>query len=87
MTDITTIQEAIKSFVLTQFLPDEDPAELTLDTELISTGIIDSLATLKLITYLEEQFGISIEAHEVNVEQLNSVASVASLVESKLKAR
>lgn len=84
MTDITTTLEVVKEFVLDQFLPGEDPAALAPDTELISTGIIDSLATLKLVAFLEENFGIHIEAKEVNPVTLNTLASISSLVESKL---
>ena len=34
------------------------PSELTDDTPLITSGILDSIATLKLVTFLEERFGI-----------------------------
>ena len=43
------IESAVKTFILTEFLPGEDPAELTMDTPLITGGILDSIATLKLV--------------------------------------
>ena len=58
--DTTTIKQSVKEFVLTEFLPGEDPAALTDDTEMFSQGILDSLASLKLVAYLEETFGIEI---------------------------
>lgn len=77
-------EDAIREFVLREFLPDEDPNELTPGTELISTGILDSLATLKLVTFLEEHFGIAVAAHEADEEHLNTIADIAKLVQSKL---
>jgi acyl carrier protein len=78
-------KRAVKEFVLREFLPGEDPDELEDDTPLITGGILDSIATLKLVAFLEEQFGISIAAHEADVDHLNTLNDIASLVESKRK--
>jgi acyl carrier protein len=50
----------------------------------MTTGILDSVSTLKMVTFLEETFGISVEAHEANEEHLNTVADICELVLSKL---
>lgn len=83
MTDTQTIQSTVKQFILAEFLPGEDPNELQADTELVTTGILDSVATLKLVSYLEDTFGISIEAHEADVEHLNTLNDITKLVRSK----
>ena len=77
------IREDIKEFILTEFLPGENPHALTDSTPLITEGILDSLATLKLVSFLEERFGIKIKAHETDVEHLNDIASIVNLVRSK----
>jgi acyl carrier protein len=77
------IRTAIRDYLLEEFLPGEDPEELSDDTPLISGGVLDSISTLKLVVYLEERFGISLEAHEAGVEHLDSVDRIASLVEQK----
>lgn len=78
-------KRAVKDFILREFLPGEDPNELQDDTPLITGGILDSIATLKLVAFLEEQFGISIAAHEADVDHLNTLNDIASLVASKRK--
>jgi acyl carrier protein len=77
------IQSAIKTFILNEFLPGEDPAALTDTTPLATTGILDSIAILKVVTFLESQFGITLEAHETGVENMNTVADISRLVMSK----
>jgi acyl carrier protein len=77
------ITSAVKTFLLNEFLPGEDPAALTATTPLITTGILDSIAVLKLVTFLEGQFRITLEAHETDAEHLNTVADIAQLVASK----
>ncbi len=74
----------VKSFVLENFLPGEDPANLTPDTPLITGGILDSIGTLKLVVFLENQFGITLEAHEAGAEHLDNLDAIESLIRSKV---
>jgi len=78
-----TIVPVVKEFVLTRFLPGEDPNRLTGSTELIRSGILDSLATLSLISFLEEQFKIELEAHETDIDNFDRIEDIAALVERK----
>ena len=73
----------VKKYILDTFLPGENPDELKETTPLISGGILDSIATLKLVMFLEERFGISVEAHEADREHLDTLADIAALVERK----
>ncbi len=78
------VKEVIKGYILHEFLPGENPAELTDSTPLITGGILDSLATIKLTVFLEERFQIQIQAHETMVDYLNTISDIAQLVQSKL---
>lgn len=78
------IKSAVKTYVLTEFLPGEDPSALTDATQLITTGVLDSISVLKLVTFLESHFGITLSAHETDVEHLNTLPLIAALVKSKL---
>ena len=64
-------------------LPGEDPAALTETTPLMTTGILDSIAVLKVVTFLENEFHITIEPHEAVVENLNTLSEMARLIMSK----
>jgi len=81
MNDVTV---PIKHYLLEHFLPGEAPANLTGTTPLISGGILDSLGTLELVSFLESNFGIELEAHEVNADRLDTIERIAALVRSKL---
>ena len=77
------IEEAVRGYILKEFLPGEDPAELTDSTPLITGGILDSLATLKLVAFLEERFAITLHAHDVDIDHLDTIAHIATLVRSR----
>jgi acyl carrier protein len=78
------IKDIVKEYILEEFLPGENPAELTESTPLITGGILDSLATIKLVAFLEERFHIKIQAHETMVDYLNTIPDIAQLVSSKM---
>lgn len=78
------IKSTVKAFILEEFLPGENPAELTDAVPLISDGILDSLATLKLVFFLEEQFGFEVQPHEVSSDNLNTISDIADFVNSKI---
>jgi acyl carrier protein len=73
----------IKDYIMSEFLPGEDPAELTDDTPLISGGILDSIATLKLVMHIEETWGVSFQPHEVDKENLDTLDRIVRLLVSK----
>jgi acyl carrier protein len=78
------IKDTVKSFILGEFLPGESPDQLTDSTPLVTGGVLDSIATLKLVSFLEEQFRIELAPHETDADHLDTIADIATLVESKL---
>lgn len=77
------VEQSIQKHILSEFLEGEDPGELMKSTPLISTGILDSLATLKLVLFLENEFSISVDPQEVTAEYLDTIDKMAKLVQSK----
>jgi acyl carrier protein len=77
------VKATIKDYILREFLPGESPDSLDDSTELITGGVLDSIATVKLIAFLEERYGAQIEPHEMNADYLNSLPDIAALVETR----
>jgi len=78
-----TLMQKIKDYIMSEFLPGENPDELTPTTPLISGGILDSIATLKLVVFIEEQFGVNLLPHEVDKEHLDNLDRIVQLLRSK----
>jgi acyl carrier protein len=77
------IKEEIRQYILSEFLPGEKPSNLRDDTPLRTSGILDSVATLRLVSFVEERYGIEVEAHEAGVENFDRIDSIASFIASK----
>lgn len=80
---MSDVVATVKGFILEKYLPGENPAHLTPTTPLISGGILDSLATLDLVAFLETTFAIELAAHEVDRDRLDTLERIAALVASK----
>lgn len=78
------LKDALKRFIVEQFLPGEAPEALTDDVKLISDGIIDSLGSLKLVAFIEEKFGVQIEAHEIDADRLDHIDDIVGLISSRV---
>ena len=78
------VHQKVREILLESFLPDVDPEELEDATPLISGGILDSIATIRLVTSLEEAFGVGFEAHEMGADSIDTPAQITDLVSEKL---
>lgn len=79
-------EQTVKTYILEQFLPTANPEELTETTPLITGGILDSLATVRVVMFLEQHFAIEVQAHEVHAENMDSLERIANLVGRKQAA-
>ena len=77
------IKETIRQFILKTYLPGESAANLLDDTPLRTSGVLDSLATLGLVSFVEREFGIELEAHETGIDTFDRIEDIASLVARK----
>jgi acyl carrier protein len=77
--------EVIRAFILKK-APAPKRKTLNDDSLLLGSGIIDSLAMLDVLAFLEKSFAITISDEELTPENFGSIRSVASFVESKWKS-
>jgi acyl carrier protein len=87
MTDIEQIKDAVRRHLAERLVPGEDPSALEDARPLISGGLMDSITTVALITFLEQEFGVTFEAHELGIYYLDSVGLIAKTVADKLEGR
>jgi acyl carrier protein len=84
--DQQSVKEQLRQYIVREFLPGESLANLKDDTPLRTSGLLDSMATLQVVTYVEENFGIEVQAHEAGVENFESIEKIAAFVLGKKAA-
>lgn len=55
------------------------------DTDLLETGVMDSLTFVELAVQLEQTFGITLSLEHLEVDHFRSLQSIAGFVTSQLK--
>jgi acyl carrier protein len=71
----------IRSFVEGMLAEHDDRGGFDDGESLIKAGRLDSLAVVKLITFLEDEFGVDFGKVEFDPERLDSVAEIAAVVD------
>ncbi|MBI4345289.1 MAG: acyl carrier protein [Elusimicrobia bacterium] len=61
-----------------------EKAPLNRDTALITSGLVDSLAVIDLITSIEKEFGVQFTNEEMTPDNFDSVAAISAVVSKKL---
>ncbi|MBW1717765.1 MAG: acyl carrier protein [Deltaproteobacteria bacterium] len=80
---MSDLRERIRAFVIENFLFGNDDG-LSDESSFLEEGIIDSTGILELVSFLEEEFGITVEDEELIPENLDSINNVVSYLAKKL---
>ena len=75
--------EIIRGFILENFLFGQSDYLLGADDSLLEHGIIDSTGVLELVTFIERQFGFTVEDRELVPENLDSIRGLTDFVARK----
>ncbi|MBI9115252.1 acyl carrier protein [Sanguibacter suaedae] len=76
-----TTSDLVRDYVIDEFLPGADPEQVTPQTDLLNSGIIDSLGLLKLIAWLETRFEIGIDDTDLDPENFRNLNTITAFVE------
>ena len=78
--------DVIMTYLRDQHLTGRADVELTADTQLIEQEVLDSLAIFSMVTFLEDEFSITIEPEDVTLENFSSIPAIEALVAEKQAA-
>ena len=76
------LRAKIRGFIVENFLFGDENGVKD-DTSFLDEGIIDSTGILEMVSFLEEEFGISVEDEELVPENLGSINNVVAYLEKK----
>jgi acyl carrier protein len=77
------LRDTIRDFIVSRYLPGESRENLRDDTPLVSSGILDSLGTLGLVSFIAEQFGVELDVYDTSVEHFDRIEDIAQSIERK----
>ena len=84
MKELSDIKERISHFILSELSLDTSINEIEGDVLLLEKGIIDSMGILRLLAYIEENYGLLLSTEELNSHNFSTIQDISSLVARKL---
>ncbi|MCB8978388.1 MAG: acyl carrier protein [Ardenticatenaceae bacterium] len=78
------ISSTLERFIVDELMMGDKNTRVDPDVSLVSSGIVDSLALLRLIAFVEEKFGVTVEDDEVVPDNFETLNIMESFVAAKL---
>ena len=70
--------DQVLAFVRTLLVRDDDDSSLKADTDLLVSGLLDSLAVMRLVGFLETELNISVPPEDVTIENFRTAEVIAT---------
>ncbi len=74
------VPEAIREYIVREFLFGAADETFTDEDSLIDAGIIDSVGVLELVAFLQRRFGVEVMDADLVPEHFDSIAGMARFV-------
>lgn len=74
-------RDIIKNYILKQV----SDLELDYDLKIFEEGLVNSLFAIELMTFLEKTFQIKIKLEDLDMENFQSVNSIANFIKQKVE--
>lgn len=75
-------KNAIRDFLVDTLKFSGGSKVLTDDYPLLEKGVVDSLAMLKIVAFIEDEFGVEIDEEELVSDNFSTIETIASLVDA-----
>lgn len=84
MTQQDKIRKELKDFIAEVFLVGDENESIKDSDSFMQTGIIDSTGVLELVSFVEQQYSITIEDDEMTPGNLDSMNNLVTFISKKI---
>lgn len=77
------MENTIIDYIENKILGKEVDVKLTTDEDLLTSGLIDSLAIMKLIAFIETSFEIKVAPKDMTIENFISVEAICQYIKTQ----
>ncbi len=74
------MKKIVLEYIVDEYLDEDDEDEVSFDSPLISSGIVDSFSMVSLKIFIENKYSIKLSDEEATPEAFDTVNSICDLV-------
>ena len=78
------MKEVVLEYIVDEYLDEDDEDEVSYDSPLISSGIVDSFSMVSLKRFIENKYSIKLPDDEATPEAFDTVNAICKLVNKHL---
>lgn len=82
--DSKELAAKLTAYILSDVVLDSTLAELAVDDDLLEDGLIDSLGIMRLLAFIEQEFGFAVPPEDVTVDSFMSVEAIVAYLRPNL---
>ena len=68
---------------LVDYFKDSTDVELTADTPLLESGVVDSMGVMTLIAFIENEYGLVLDMDDLTIENFATIKDIKNLINGK----
>jgi len=78
------MKDIVLEYIVDEYLDEDEEDEVSFDSPLISSGIVDSFSMVSLKRFLENKYSVRLPDEEATPEAFDTVNSICALVRKHL---
>ena len=78
---VEELTQKLTSYILSDVLLDSSQTELGPEDDLLEDGLVDSLGVMRLIAFIEAEFGYTVPPEDVTVDSFMSVSAIVTYLQ------
>lgn len=77
------MKQRLSDYIREELLDGHIYRDLKEDDDLLTTGLVDSLGMMSLVTFIEDEFGVRVPPEDVTLESFSTIVSIVSYLETR----
>ncbi len=78
-----TAETAIRKYIVNEIMFKKDESVLGFEESLLERGVLDSMAMVELIAFLEREFSVKVARTDMVPENFDSIQAIAQFIRSR----
>ena len=76
-------QEMLIGYIKKYICVNREIGDFDSNKEIFNSGVVDSFGLIELLSYVEEEFGVSIENYEILDQGADTIEKIVNLIEER----
>ncbi|MFD1613742.1 acyl carrier protein [Gelatiniphilus marinus] len=77
------INKILSTYITNEFVQDQ-PEKIAFNDDILSSGIVDSIGMIRLVNFIEKEFGIEVLSEEMTFDNFKSIETITDYIQQKI---